>query len=89
LKGALRDDEITLLDITTIEQLMTYKKLPDGTLGAAPGKKDDLVIGVGIAVQMARQVNIPKSSQPKIYPRGSMGHALRELERHAGRGLRK
>jgi len=88
LKGALRDDEVTLQDISTIEQLMTYKKLPDGTLGAAPGKKDDLVIAAGIAVQMARQINIVKPKSQKSFPRGSMGHALKELEKHAGRGLR-
>jgi hypothetical protein len=50
LRGAIRDDEILFRDLQTLDELGTYVE-DEGKFGAAPGKKDDTVMALAIALQ--------------------------------------
>lgn len=54
LRDAVNNREIMLNSLRTISQLDVYRQLPNGKLGAPDGKHDDLVMALGIALQMAR-----------------------------------
>lgn len=53
LRAAVNEDLIKFRDIETLEQMTTYVKHKDGKLGAVTGKKDDLVMALALALQMA------------------------------------
>lgn len=50
LRGAIRDGEILFRDLVTLEEMSTYVE-DDGKFNAAPGKKDDTVMALAIALQ--------------------------------------
>jgi hypothetical protein len=53
LRQAVNEDAIKFRDILTLEQMTYYVKHKDGKLGAVPGEKDDLVMSLALALQMA------------------------------------
>jgi hypothetical protein len=72
LKNLLKYNHIEIYTPMILDQLRTFIQHQNGKLAAAQGKKDDLVLALMIAVQMARNVQIRKETEvPKIAPRGS------------------
>jgi hypothetical protein len=59
LREAVRDDEILFRDVPTLDEMGTYVD-DDGKFGAAPGKRDDTVIALAIALQQVLLNNFGK-----------------------------
>ncbi len=73
LRKALNENLVQWRDVPTLDEMSTYIETDRGKLEAAPGYYDDLVMSLGISLQMVLQVNAgdfdpPKSTQA---PEGS------------------
>lgn len=87
-QAAVRDDDINLMDIPTIDEFTAYKRMDGGSYGAPQGKKDDRVMSTLIAIQMAKQIHITLANDrntkpPRMSPEG----LLRAMARTRGAGL--
>lgn len=54
LRKAVREGDLIINEEETINEMMTFVKQQDGTMGAAAGRHDDRVISLAIAVEMAK-----------------------------------
>lgn len=81
---------LTCYDEEVIKQMRTFVKLPNGKLAALPGKKDDLIMSLMIALQIAKFVHIQPPKEPTVRPpRFSVEGLIRQMEeKQKGRGLR-
>lgn len=81
LRRAVRDDLIVFRDVPTIDEMSTYID-DEGKMGAAPGYRDDLVMALGLSLQMVTQQNygelrLPDRGRAPMY---SMDWWLRVLD---------
>jgi hypothetical protein len=69
LRAAIRDDLIQFRDLLTLDELGHYVQI-NNQFGAAPGQHDDLVIALGLAMQMAITQNYGSllSTAPVLKP---------------------
>lgn len=91
LREALTEDWIIFRDRETLEEMMAYAE-NDGEFGAPQGKHDDLVMALGLALQMALQAHLAFEPEPFSTatppPPGSFEWYARLAERTAaGRGV--
>jgi hypothetical protein len=84
-QAAIREDDIQLLDIQTIEEMQGYKRHDDGSYGAPQGKHDDCVMATLIAIQMAKQIHINLASAKQKAHRFSLHSLTRQIDRAAGK----
>lgn len=77
LRGSFRDDLIIFRDLETLEELMHYVEI-DGKLQAASGYHDDLVIALGLALQMALQMGYSRLGRTPTPPPQKQNAALIE-----------
>lgn len=64
LRQFVKAGEVIINNPETIEEMLTFVKHEDGSLGAAVGSHDDRVISLAIAVEMARQAFIRPGLKP-------------------------
>src|SRR5215470_1587518 len=77
----IENNNIFIKSKKLLTQMKSFVILPNGKAAASPGKHDDLVISAMIAVQMAKQVHIPRPHIPKIAPKGSPDWWIKHLGR--------
>lgn len=70
LAGAIRDDEVVLLDVYTINELKTFVRDTNGKMHGSP--HDDRVISLAIAWQMLKFVWLPDYQSEAPPPRFSL-----------------
>jgi hypothetical protein len=66
-KELVDDDTITIRSKKIIDQMGTFVKQKDGKISAKGGKKDDLVMAIMIAVQLAGEVKPFKEEEAPKY----------------------
>ncbi len=73
LRKGLNDNLVQFRDVPTLDEMSTYIETDKGKLEAAPGYYDDLVMALGISLQMVLQVNAGDFTppKPKTAPEGS------------------
>jgi len=64
-----------------IKQLKTFVKGKDGKIAAAPGKHDDLVMALMIAVQMGRNIHLQKRMEVTKAPKNSPDYLIKQIEK--------
>ena len=75
LNAAIRDDDITISDADTIQELKTYVVEDNGSTNALAGCHDDRVMALAIAWEMLR--HLPKRhsfENRKCKPAGKAGY---------------
>lgn len=83
----IENNNIFIKSKKLLTQMKSFVILPNGKQAALPGKHDDVVISAMIAVQMARQVHIPRPIIPRVAPKGSPDWHIRQLQKKRERTL--
>lgn len=65
IMDALRSGTLKVRDFRIVEELASYRRKPTGSTGAAPGKYDDLVIALGIALYIHEDEPLEQFEHPK------------------------
>ncbi len=73
LDDALSSRELMVPDVPTLDQLMGFQRLPDGTVGAPKGEHDDLVSSLMILYQMRKYAPIHKAAEPVRFSAAARG----------------
>lgn len=81
LKSLIHYGQIKIYSKEILDQLSTFIKHPNGKLAAANGKKDDLVLALMIAVQMAAQVHITQKKESYKPPKGSPDWFIKNMQK--------
>jgi hypothetical protein len=81
-KNLLTKNHVQVYDIELVKQLRTFVKHTNGKLAAAIGRRDDLLMSLMIAMQLAKTMHIEHPNErPRIPPRNSCEGIIREMER--------
>jgi hypothetical protein len=83
----IENNNIFIKSKKLLTQMKSFVILPNGKVGALSGKHDDIVISAMIAIQMARQVHIPRPVIPRVAPKGSPDWHIRQLAKKRERTL--
>jgi hypothetical protein len=83
----VENNNIIIKSKKLLTQMKSFVILPNGKAAALSGKHDDVVISAMIAVQMARQVHIPRAIIPRVAPKGSPDWHIRQLAKKRERHL--
>lgn len=87
-KNILTNRMLECYDMDLIKQMRTFVRHKNGKLAAAIGKKDDLVIALMIALQLAKNVHIQEvKTVEKNPPKLSIKGIVKELEKKQKRML--
>lgn len=79
-KQLVADNGVVINSKEVLKQLKTYVDLGNGKFGGLPGKPDDLVSGLQIAIQCAKAVHVPRpASKPKKAPKGSPDYLIAQM----------
>jgi len=65
MRKSLNENLVQYRDVPTLDEMSTYIETDKGKLEAAPGYYDDLVMSLGISLQMVLQVNAGDFAPPK------------------------
>lgn len=84
----IESNKIIIQSPEILDQMHTFVQLPNGKIGGMPGKKDDLVMSLLIAVHISKQVHIRRSINSDKAPKYSLDWWSSQIQSKSSRPTR-